>query len=119
MLLTLGADFTTHGLLLKADIYQILGFSSHGLNPQEIFLSLKWISAALHGSNFHRAAVYISDSVEYIILLPKRKIPLDIRICLDSEVHMHRFKMLLHRRTKILLCCCIMLQIATKDFASF
>ena len=71
--------FTTHGFLLKAEIYQILGCSSHGLNSQEILLSLQLISAALHGSNFHRAIVYISDLVECIALLPKRKIPIEIR----------------------------------------
>ena len=40
LLLTLGADFTTHGLLFKAEIYQLLGCSSHGSNSQENFLSL-------------------------------------------------------------------------------
>ena len=83
LLLTLGADFTTHGLLFKADIYHILGCSSHGSNSQDFFLSLELISTTLHGSSFHRATVYIFYSVEYIILLPKRKIPLEIRICLD------------------------------------
>ena len=34
LLLTLGADFTTHGFLLKDDIYHFLGFSSHGLSSQ-------------------------------------------------------------------------------------
>ena len=81
-LLTLGDDFTSHGLMFKASIYQFLGCSSHGSNSQEHFLSHQLISTALHGSNFHRAAVYISNSVEYIILLPKRKIPTDIRILL-------------------------------------
>ena len=38
-LLTLGDDFTTHGLFFKAKIYQIIWFSSHGLNSQELFLS--------------------------------------------------------------------------------
>ena len=38
------------------------------------------ISAALHGSSFHRVAVYISDSVECIVILPKWKIPPDIFI---------------------------------------
>ena len=78
-LLTIGADFTTHGLLFKDDIYQILGCSSHGSNFQEIFLSLQLISAALHGSSFHHATVYIYDLVEYINILPKRNIPPDIR----------------------------------------
>ena len=80
MLLKLGDDFTTHGLLFKAEIYQGLGCSLHGLNSQELLLSHQLISASLHGSSFHHATVYVSDSVEYIILLPKRKIPPDISI---------------------------------------
>ena len=36
------------------------------------------ISVALHGFSVHLAVVYIPDSVEHIVLLPKRKIPLDI-----------------------------------------
>ena len=75
LLLTLGADFTTHGLLFKSDIYQVLGCSSHGLNSQELLPSLQLISAALHGSSFHRAAVYISDPVACIVIFPKWKIP--------------------------------------------
>ena len=66
--------------MFKAEIYQFLGCSSHGLNSQEIFLSCQLSSAALHGSSFHYATVYISDLVEYIILIPKRKIPPDIRM---------------------------------------
>ena len=69
LLLRVGADFSTHGFLFKAATYQFLECSTHGLNPQEHFLSLQMISAALHGSIFHRASVYISDSVEYIVLL--------------------------------------------------
>ena len=38
-LLTLGAGFTTHGSMLKGEIYHFLGFSSHGSNSQAIFLS--------------------------------------------------------------------------------
>ena len=34
LLLKLGADFTTHGLPFKADIYHFIGFSSHGSNSQ-------------------------------------------------------------------------------------
>ena len=34
LLLTLGDDFTSHGLIFKAAIYQLLGCSSHGLNSQ-------------------------------------------------------------------------------------
>ena len=78
MLLTLGVFFTTHGLLLMAETYQFLEFSSHGLNPQEPFLTYQVISVVLHGSSIHPTIVYIYDLVEHIILLPKRKIPLDI-----------------------------------------
>ena len=75
LLLTLGDDFTSNGLIFKDSIYHFFGCSSHGSNYQELFLSQQLISAALHGSSFHGATVYISDSVEYIVLLPKRKIP--------------------------------------------
>ena len=78
LLLKIGADFSSHGLMFKAEIYQLLGCSSHGSNSQAPFLSLQMISIALHGSSFHHATVYISDSVGYIVLLSKRKIPLDI-----------------------------------------
>ena len=78
LLLTLGADFTTHGLLFKATTYQFLECSTHGSNPQEPLLSLQMISATLHGSSFHHAAIYISDSVECIVILPKWKIPPEI-----------------------------------------
>ena len=78
MLLTLGAVFTTHGFLFMDETYQFLDFSSHGLNPQEPFLTYQLISVALHGSSFHPAVVYVPDLVEHIILLPKKKIPLDI-----------------------------------------
>ena len=78
LLLTLGADFTTHGLFFKADIFQVLGCSSNGFNSQELLPSLQLILAALHGSSFHHATVYISNSVGYIVILPKRKIPPDI-----------------------------------------
>ena len=80
LLLKIGADFTTHGFLFKVETYQFLEFSTHGSNPQETLLSLQMISATLHGSSFHRAAVCISDSVGYIVLLPKRKIPPDINM---------------------------------------
>ena len=80
LLLIFGADFTTHGLLFKAATYQFLECSTHVLNPQEPLLSLQMISVALRGSSFHRAAVYISDSVECIVLLPKWKIPPEIFI---------------------------------------
>ena len=80
LLLKIGDDFTTHGFIFKADIYHILGCSTHGSNYQEMFLSLQLISAALHGSSFHHETVYISDSVGYIVILPKRKIPLEISL---------------------------------------
>ena len=72
--------FSSHGLMFKAAIYQFLGFSSHGSNSQEIFLSHQLILVALHGSNFHLVVVYVPDLVEYILLLPKRNIPPDIII---------------------------------------
>ena len=75
LLLTLGVDFTIHGLLFKAAIYQFLVCSSHGSNSQAHFLSLQMVSTALHGSSFHPADVDIPDSVGHIIVLPKRKIP--------------------------------------------
>ena len=80
LLLNIGADFTNHGFLFRAATYHFLECSTHGSNPQEPFLSLQMISATLHGSSFHRAAIYISDSIECIVLLPKWKIPPDIFI---------------------------------------
>ena len=80
LLLTLGADFSSHGLMFKAEIYQLFGCSSHGLNYQSLFLSNQLISVALHGSSFHPTTLYIYDLVEHILLLPKRKIPPDIII---------------------------------------
>ena len=84
LLLIFGADFTTHGFLFKAETYQFLECSTHGSNPQEPLLSLQMISATLHGSSFHRGAVYISDSVECIFLLPKWKIHPEYSFSLDS-----------------------------------
>ena len=78
LLLKIGAYFTTHGFLFKAETYKFLECSTHGSNPQEPLLSLQMISIALHGSSFHRAAVYISDRVECIVILPKWKTPPDI-----------------------------------------
>ena len=101
LLLTLGADFTSHGLMFKAEIYQFVVFSSHGLNSQALFLSHQLISVALHGSSFHLAVVYVLDLVEHILLLPKRKIPPYIIIWF-GEVHMHSSRMLMNRRIKIL-----------------
>ena len=75
LLLTLGADFTTHGLLFKAATYQLLDCASHASNPQALLLSYQLISVALHGSSFHPVVLYVPNSVEHIILLPKRKIP--------------------------------------------
>ena len=83
LLLTLGADFTSHGFMLKADIYQLLGFSSHGSNSKALFLSHQLISVSLNGSSFHLAAVYVLDSVEHFLLLPKWKIPPKIVISLE------------------------------------
>jgi len=78
LLLTLGAVLTTHGFLFMAATYQFLECSSHSLNSQEPFLTFQLTSVALHGSSLHPTAVYISDLVEHIILLPKRNIPPDI-----------------------------------------
>ena len=75
LLLIFGADFTTHGFLFKAATYQFLECSTHVSNPQALFLSYQLISIALHGSNFHPAAVYVPDSFEHILLLTKRNIP--------------------------------------------
>ena len=83
LLLTLGADFTSHGLMFKAVIYHLLGFSSHGLNSQALLFSHQLTSFALHGSSFHLAAVYVPDLVEHFLLLPKRKISVDIVISLE------------------------------------
>ena len=74
LILTLGDDFTSHVFMLKDSIYHFLGCSSHVSNSQAILLSYQLISLALHGSSFHLATVYISDSVEHFLLLPKRKI---------------------------------------------
>ena len=48
------------------------------MNYQALFLSYELISIALHTFSFHPAAVYISDLVEHILLLPERKIPPEI-----------------------------------------
>ena len=61
LLLSLGDDFTTHGLLLKAATYPFLECSTHGSNPQALLLSYQLISVALHGSSFHPAVVYVPD----------------------------------------------------------
>ena len=99
-LLRFGADFTTHGLLFKGATYQLLECSSHGSNPQALLLSYQLILVALHGSSFHPAAVYVPDSIEHIILLPKRKIPPEIIISLDGEVHFPSPTIPVHRRTE-------------------
>ena len=80
LLLTLGDDFTSHGLMFNSTIYQLFGCSSHGLNSQVPFLYHQLISVALHGSGFHPVAVYIFNLVEHILILPKRKIPTEIII---------------------------------------
>ena len=69
LFLTLGDDFTSHGLMFKADIYHFFGCSSHGSNSQAPFLSHQLISIALHGSSFHLADVCIFYSVEHFLLL--------------------------------------------------
>ena len=51
-ILTVGDDFTSHGLIFKDAVYQFLGISSHGSNSQALFLSHQLISVALHGSIF-------------------------------------------------------------------
>ena len=66
--------------MFKDSTYQFLGCYSDGSNSQALFLSHQLISVALHGSSFHHATVYIFDSVECIVLLPKRKIPPDIKM---------------------------------------
>ena len=78
LLLTLGDDFTTHGFLFMAATYLFIECPSHVLTPQEPFLTYQLTSVALHGSSLHPTTVYISDLVENIIILPKRKIPPDI-----------------------------------------
>ena len=83
LLLRIGDDFNTNGLLFKAETYQFLDCYTHGLNPQEHFITYQLTSVALEGSSLHPTTVYISDLLEHIILIPKRKIPPDIRICLD------------------------------------
>ena len=55
LLLTLGDDFSSHGLMFKDSIYHFIGCSSHGSNSQEPLLSHQLISAALHGFSFHCA----------------------------------------------------------------
>ena len=39
LLLTLAADFTSHGFMFKDAIYQLIGISPHGSNSQSLFLS--------------------------------------------------------------------------------
>ena len=80
LLLTHGADFTSHGLMFKDSIYHFIGFSSHRLNSQALFLSHQLIFVALHGSSFNLVDAYVLDSVEHFLLLPKKKIPRDIII---------------------------------------
>ena len=76
--LTLGDDFTTHGLLFMDATYQFIECSSHGFNLQKPFLTYQLILVSLHGSSLHPTAVYISNLVEHTILISKRKIPIDI-----------------------------------------
>ena len=78
LLLTLGDNFSSHGLMFNDAIYHFIWCSSHGSNSQAPFLSHQLISIALHVSSFHPAAIYIPDSFGDIILIPKRNIPLEI-----------------------------------------
>ena len=87
--------------MFKDETYQMLGFTSHGSNSQELFLSLQLISVSLHGSSFHLVVIYVPDSVEHIPLLPKRKIPLDI-INYFGEVNMQSPGIPMQKRTMIL-----------------
>ena len=73
LLLTLGPNFSSHGSMFKVGTYNFLGFTSHGSNSQEHFLSHQLISVALHGSSFHLAAVYVPDLVEHILLFQRGK----------------------------------------------
>ena len=70
----LGADFTSHSLMFKDEIYQFFGFSSHGSNSQAPLLSHQLILVSLHESSFHLVAIYICDLVEDILLNKKNKI---------------------------------------------
>ena len=85
----------------RMQTYNFLGFMSHGSNSQELFLSHQLISVSLHGSSFHLAIVYVPNSVEHFLLLPKRKIHPYI-IIYFGEFHMNSLRMLLHKRTNIL-----------------
>ena len=83
-LLTLGDDFTSHGSMLKGRVYHFLGFSSHGLNSQEIFLFLQLISTTLHGSSFHRADVYIFDQLSPLFFFQSGRFHQTYSFILDS-----------------------------------
>ena len=78
LLLTLGDVLTTHVFLFMDATYHFIECSSHSLNSQEPFLTFQLTKVALHGSSLHPTAVYISDLVEHIIILPKKNIPPDI-----------------------------------------
>ena len=39
LILTLGADFSSYGLMFKDETYNLLRFNSHGSNSQALFLS--------------------------------------------------------------------------------
>ena len=121
LILTPGADFTSHGLIFNYETYNLLGFSSLGLNYQALFLSHKLISVALHGSNFHLATIYIPDSVEHIHSSSSKEE--------DSSRHIHlvliqRFTCIVLRcccteELRYCICCCIVLQIGAKFSQSF
>ena len=48
LLLTIGADFTSHRLMLNAAIYHFIGCSSHGSNSQALLLSYQLILVGLY-----------------------------------------------------------------------
>ena len=106
LLLKIGADFTTHGFLFKAETYQFIECSTHGSNPQALFLSYQLISVALHGSNFHPQSMFLIHLSTFFFF--QRGIFLQTySFSLDLEVHMHSLRMLLHRRTKNFLIYCL------------
>ena len=73
-LLTYGADFTSLGSIFKAATSQLLGFTSHGSNSQAVLLAHQFTSVSLHGPIIYYGVVYVSDLVEKIHVLPRKKI---------------------------------------------
>ena len=80
LLLTFGAQFTSHGSMFKDEPSQLLGFTSHGLNSQALFLFCQTILVSLHGPIIYYATAYVLDSVDQIHVLLKKKIPPNIII---------------------------------------